>query len=56
MMNEGGKIIDFCSKNDCESKVNVLGETKLIFWSTGKAAYKKVGRSVGKIKIILFDS
>ena len=33
-----------------------LGETKLIFWSTGKTAKNKVGRSVGKIEIILFDS
>ena len=31
------------------------GETKLIFWSTGKTA-KKIGRSVGKMKITLFDS
>ena len=36
----------------------MLGETKLIFWSTKKAAKKKKlkGWSVGKIKIILLDS
>ena len=34
----------------------LLGETKLIFWSTEKTAKKKkiMGRSVGKIKIIFY--
>ena len=34
--------------------INYLGESKLIFWSSGKTA-KKIGEIVGKIKI-LFDS
>ena len=35
----------------------ILGETKLIFWPTGRAAKKNWVRwSISKIKIILFDS
>ena len=35
----------------------ILGETKLIFWPTGRTAKKNwVGWSIGKIEIILFDS
>ena len=35
----------------------ILGETKLIFWPTGRTAKKNlVGWSIGKIDIILFDS
>ena len=35
-------------------KIFASGETTLIFWSTGETAKK--GRSVAKIKIVLFDS
>ena len=35
----------------------ILGETKLIFWPTGRTAKKNwVVWSIGKIKIIPFDS
>ena len=35
----------------------ILGETKLIFWPTGRTLKKNwVGWSIGKIKIIPFDS
>ena len=42
------------------STILKLGETKLIFWSTGKSRVgrsvkSRVDRSVGKIKIVLFD-
>ena len=40
----------------CKIQYINLGETKLIFWFTGKIAKEnRVGRSVGKIKVILFD-
>ena len=35
----------------------ILGETKLVFWPTGRAVKKNwVRRSISKTKIILFDS
>ena len=39
-----------------KSRKSTLGETKLIFLVYGKDSEKKQGHSVGKTKIILFDS